>query len=348
MAEIRLRWKYMHTHKSQYWEPRLIYIYALLGGYLNVNTDKTKLTTKGTASGIFAQNFCIKLLLSLDKNDKLSIKQTLLDKDTKLAKGLDNKYASSIYFPVAEIATNLVFKIEDIDVQWFRENVDNYIQSFMSNSIFIPSGDKIRTYEDQRSAILDRVSKSSFKNYLKLEQAKDGFYGLEVLLGLQKENILSITELESLVPTRFDFINRISAKITLNKNTDFVTKPTEHEHRIAEAKIDDKQIYIGFKGEELIPLGNQLREQGPYYNFMHYMQSHTNKSIAGSDIRDQVEGCSIKKDMTELVRNCHFNKELKSIFFEGTTKTNVIFTPQRKLGGADLEAFKNILISTVK
>lgn len=128
----------------------------------------------------------------------------------------------------------------------------------------------------------------------------------------------------------------------VEKKIQLIPQSVSSNSAIAECRIDGQQIYIGFKGEELLPLGRKLRYQGPYYNFMHYLMTHTNQTLSKHDIQE-IEGCSRINDMTELVRRCHFDKELKPVFFEGTSGSTVRFTPYKELTGEVLERYKNRL-----
>lgn len=72
----------------------------------------------------------------------------------------------------------------------------------------------------------------------------------------------------------------------------------------------------------------KLRTDLGTFNFMRYIFIHQNKDIPISVIQTEVKGCKSREDLTELVRNCGFDKVLKSYFFEGTTKRKVRFTSQ--------------------
>lgn len=126
---------------------------------------------------------------------------------------------------------------------------------------------------------------------------------------------------KSNLPIKFDDIDRTNAKysavITLQGNQLFI------------------ELRAGIRG----PLGPPLRYGGTPYNFIHYLFAHPFQTINIHDIREQVEGCATKQDLTELVRHCHFDKFLKSIFFERTTKTQVRFTPWRDLKSHEISDY---------
>jgi len=71
-------------------------------------------------------------------------------------------------------------------------------------------------------------------------------------------------------------------------------------------------------------------DQAPFF-FLKYLIMHADQVIPKTVIQTEVEMCSQKTDMTELVRQCGISKELKKHFFNGTTKDKVVFTPYAKV-----------------
>ncbi|MEX0748779.1 MAG: hypothetical protein WD467_03305 [Candidatus Saccharimonadales bacterium] len=92
-------------------------------------------------------------------------------------------------------------------------------------------------------------------------------------------------------------------------------------------------------------LGKPLRYDSPPYNFMRYILKNHDRPISIHEIQEKVEGCKTKTDLSELVRNCHFNRELKKIFFERTTQKTIRFTPWKEISGEQLEWFEKWLKS---
>ncbi len=114
-------------------------------------------------------------------------------------------------------------------------------------------------------------------------------------------------------------------------------KPTKHESpsiddtavATAYAKIDGTKVLVGYAVRELV-LQKRVRLDGGLYNFMHYLQSHTGRTIALTDVR-ALDGCATFSDLSEQVRYLGFNKKLKAIFFDGVSEKQVRFTPQVNL-----------------
>lgn len=105
--------------------------------------------------------------------------------------------------------------------------------------------------------------------------------------------------------------------------------------------LNNNQILVGLRPGAYVPLGKPLRFDSPPYNFMRYILRNADRPINIHEIKEKVEGCKTKDDLSELVRSCHFDKQLKRIFFERTTKKTIRFTPWRELSGEQLEWFRN-------
>jgi hypothetical protein len=80
-------------------------------------------------------------------------------------------------------------------------------------------------------------------------------------------------------------------------------------------------VVVNLKGQTVI-IKKLRNDQAPVY-FMRYMLQNPDRFIDTAQIQDEVNMCSQKKDMTELVRQCGFNKAIKRYFFNGTTKDKV-------------------------
>jgi len=125
-----------------------------------------------------------------------------------------------------------------------------------------------------------------------------------------------------------------------NMNLDWSPKPE------ARTKVLSKLSPIRLRNARVIMIGNniylhfsdnskalvkRLRTDQAPANFMKYIMLHPNILINKTIIQTEVEMCSQKDDMTELVRQCGFGKYLKPYFFSGTTKDRVYFNPESEI-----------------
>lgn len=83
-------------------------------------------------------------------------------------------------------------------------------------------------------------------------------------------------------------------------------------------------ITIRYDGTVDVPL-QVVRIDGTHYNFINYVRSRPRTQISRGEIRLNVDGCSKRNDLTELVRYCGFDKKLKKYFFPICTAKKIWF-----------------------
>lgn len=89
----------------------------------------------------------------------------------------------------------------------------------------------------------------------------------------------------------------------------------------ATISMSGSDVVVKLKGQSTVI--KKLRNDHAPSNFMRYMLQNPDTFIDTAQIQDEVSMCSTKKDMTELVRQCGFSKDIKRYFFNGTTKDKV-------------------------
>lgn len=281
----------------QFWDSRLLYIYALLSGYVQADQNKLQELLDNFINYPDNKDLCAAVLQKLIAEAKIES----ADKATHTA-----------------------------DINWFKDMVRSYVEYFQANRMFAPTGNSITLYEQHETRLLNKLGTSNTAREIKGNQSSNSKKFLETLLALTVKGFITIDLIKPTDETCKEFVAIVSRTQNVPDN----------KEEVAVAKIEGTQIYIGIKGKEPVPLGSPLRFDSPAYNFMHYMELHNHASINRNDIQENVEGCKTKKDMTELVRAARFDKELKKIFFEGTTKSIVRFTPTKTLSGNELKAYK--------
>ncbi len=175
------------------------------------------------------------------------------------------------------------------------------------------------------------------------------YYYLDYKIRSQKDFIITILD-------KFDEVKNKAKADDLEKyqyhTTALSDKPLgtpivdKNSSEIIYVAFRNNVLIIGLRPGMSVPLGKPLRYDSPPYNFMQYILKNPNRPISVHEIQEKVEGCKTKTDLSELVRNCHFNKELKRIFFERTTQKTIRFTPWRELNGEQLEWFINWIETT--
>lgn len=115
--------------------------------------------------------------------------------------------------------------------------------------------------------------------------------------------------------------------------------PNSEDDNMLQESVQTHKAKISLMGNEIIltledgrkSVIKKLRtDQAPLF-FIRYLLLNPNQFINKTVIQTSVEMCAQKDDMTELVRQCGFDKNLKPCFFSGTTKHKVYFTPESDL-----------------
>lgn len=130
----------------------------------------------------------------------------------------------------------------------------------------------------------------------------------------------------------------IYPNITANKISNLSNK-IENNH---EVYIILKNHYVSLEVDRKYTYTiKSLRYDSPQYNFIKYILNNTNRYIDISIIHDEVSMCKAKHDMTELVRECGFNRNSKKIFFPNTTSTKVYFNKTSTLTDKQIRELLN-------
>lgn len=289
---------------TQFWDSRLLYIYALLSGYIKAEQNELQDLLNAYISYPDNIEYCSAILEKLKSEAKIE--------------SIDNAVTTA-------------------DTKWFKDMVRSYVDYFYTNRMFAPTGNSITLYAQHEARVISKLGTSDVTREIKGKQTSNSKKFLETILSMSIKGFIVIESIKSVDETCQEYIAKVN-------RTDSV--PDDKEET-AIAKIEGTQVYVGIKGKELVPLGSPLRFDSPAYNFMHYLEVHNDTSINKNDIQENVDNCKTKNDMTELVRASRFDKELKKIFFEGTTKSNVRFTPEKTLTGNELKSYK-LRLNTIR
>lgn len=288
---------------TQFWDSRLLYMYAVLSGYIQADQDELQAMLTDFVSSPNNKEYCTVVLQKLIAEAKIESLET-----------------------AAQTA----------DTKWFKDMVRSYVEYFQQNRIFAPTGNSTTLYAQHESRLLNKLGNAEKTRQIKGNQSSNSKKFLETLLAMAAQKLIIIESIEPTDETCQEYVAVVNG----------IKNVPDNREQVAVAKIDGTQVYIGIEGKDLLPLGSPLRYGGAAYNFMHYMQTHTNQAVSKLDIQD-LDYCGTKNDMTELVRSARFDKELKRIFFEGTTKAGVRFTPSKTLSGNELKAFK-LRLNTIR
>ena len=285
---------------TQFWDSRLLYMYALLSGY--VEADKSKLQDLLNEFTNYPNNkdYCVTVYEKLQSDGKIE--------------SIDNA-------------------VQTADTRWFKDMVSSYIEYFLADRLFAPTGNSLTLYVQHEARLLNKLSSTNTLREINGNQSSNSKKFLETLLAVASKGLITIKSIKATDETCQAFI----ATVSRTDNAPLA------QSLYAEAKIDGTQILVGIKGKELFPLKSLRVDSGPY-NFIHYLQSHTKQNIGIGDIQ-LIDGCQSYKDLPEVVRQLGFSKLLKDIFFEGTSKKTVRFSPVKELSPQQQKGYVELLKS---
>jgi hypothetical protein len=337
---------------TQFWDYRLLFIYALCGGFVKAGKNEISDTICDLINANENFVYCMSLLAVLEKKELISATDLHA---AKVIRPQPKKDSAELQVS-EEPQKQLLGTIRIIEQHWFERVVKEYLTIFKQGLIFHPEIYDTVSYKAQKLEILSQLKDADEMQEITASQNPQGaepFKFLETIFSMVDEGIVEIQSIKPILfnlPKSFkkstrDSLTMFEAMIKPLIRIDVIQQengsPKESVPTFAEAKIDGTQIYIGIKGEALVPLWRVRPDSGLYY-FMHYLQSHTNQNIGIGDIQ-LLDGCKSYQDMTELVRNCRFNKQLKKLFFDGTSKKVVRFTPTKELSHEQLIAYNELL-----
>jgi hypothetical protein len=254
---------------------------------------------------------------------------------------------------LVELQGGILYYFEIPNQGTAKKMVDEYLDRFEADELQVSGAIEPWAYKKQEAyldklisqKILDAkdvISISGVDYYDNNDGSRKRFALAETVLNYQRKGLITVQNLgvDFSVPD-YPEEGIFYAKLLVNKPSEFAVHTQPKEKMIVEAKIDGTQILIGITGEDMVPLW-RVRSDSGSYNFMHYVQSHTNQNIGIGDIQ-LLDRCKTYSDLTEVVRNLHFNRELKKIFFDGTSKKNVRFTPTKSLNEVESLQFMSII-----
>ncbi len=119
------------------------------------------------------------------------------------------------------------------------------------------------------------------------------------------------------------------------------TEPSVRAARVVMDGSERRYVRIVVTGYGEFSIAKLQVGRAPF-DFMHYLYRPENSEtvITIKDIHKEISSCRTRKDMTELVGDCGFDKALKKAFFPVVEKGKVRFRPTAELDAKQFEALK--------
>jgi hypothetical protein len=359
----------MAENVIQLWDERLIYVYALLSG-------QTTLTDKEIAQNILRLTnrtgnvvYCTDILAKLEADKKIELVNLRLNlkswhdhvkENPKLLRPFANHEMSERiihsvphedYESIPSLALfkqskynsdasrdSLHFDIQIKDQKGIINHLNSYLDTIRNNQIFMPQGENLLTYSNQKEILLRHLSKTKRGEISLPRLLNNNVATLEVLLHLVSENAIKINKLEppqshTFTPVKFTAHIELISEPKVAR--DDASKIDDEDGKLWRMKVlveDNGQVYISIEGYEPFII-KSLSLDGAFYGFMNYVYKHSGEPIDRQRLIDYVSAIhdTPSHRITELARNSGFDSVLKDYFFRGTTSQAVVFTKQKDI-----------------
>ncbi len=93
----------------------------------------------------------------------------------------------------------------------------------------------------------------------------------------------------------------------------------------AQVKLIDNEVTIFIAGLGSIVI-KKISRNGAPANFLYYLEANQNKMLGLATIQTSVKKCSKKDNLTELARQCGFDKKLKKLFFSRCEEKRITYS----------------------
>lgn len=193
------------------------------------------------------------------------------------------------------------------------------------------------------AAIRNAISAWIHKTRLTLERRSKNETSTQ-LTDIDKSERYSLDTKESSPSTYFEELGRYIDTVEIiikeleeaeNKSPSITVNSIDSSQFVeAEVKLTGNIVTLWLSNGGSIPI-KSLRTDGPQYNFINYLLAHPNTNISRGDVRLKIDGCNDIDDLTEIVRYCGFDKQLKRLFFEHCTQLRVQLKPITKVPGLE-------------
>jgi hypothetical protein len=195
----------------------------------------------------------------------------------------------------------------------------------------------LKTAEKSKAEILQYLkAQGAVEEVIREPLSSDGLTRPDFLVTIKPDNFSGFYD-KTLLLT----VTRAEVTYSLDKTA----QPAAKDVKVAvQVRFIDNEVMLWVDKVGSISL-KKLRSYGPQANFLDYLIAHPNQTLGLFIIQTEVKGCKDKNDLTELVRNCGFNKTLKHLFFPKSSQKRLVFQPTALI---DLELAQDLKNQNIK
>ncbi len=369
----------MSANYTQFWDARLLYIYALLGGLVDTTEGQISFRILNLTNQQWSTEYCLRVLAKLENMSLIAVNDIIFDelqsyhnaikrtglppsphfmmtdpeqikefadkKMKKMPKATKTKTLYSLVsgngrFSDEDKHDCIKFRIVVKDKKWFKDKVEGYLQAYEREELFTPNMCDSAPFSDQVTRLLQVLGPSQHERQIELSSdsmdafdPENSYRYLETLFSLTLKGVLHLTYMDlnqhyALSQPKIYVHYKLLSTEPVKQLMHQTVKRQEAAH-LAEIRMRNRQLFIEL-GSEGYALRQPFRTDSGLYNFMNHLLMNANEKL-GRGIVNTLDGCKTFQDMTEIVRKCGFDPLLKDIFFPGTTKQVVFFSPKQLL-----------------
>lgn len=220
------------------------------------------------------------------------------------------------------------YVISDIDNGKFESYLIEYLERFKNDELIPESSlrpDDFLVIEAKLNEYLQRSTREQptvnpmniWQNWTSFEERRYPF--LEILLCKDLiDHEIKILDISMNGTQGSDEVTQV----TLSKTEKFSQKLSgsefiPHKAKVVLENVDAKNraLIIKANGKDYIVKESLRTDLGPH-SLMQYLITNPGKNVSLDYARKRIDGCEMSTDLSEVIRQCNFSKELKEIFFD--------------------------------
>jgi hypothetical protein len=336
---------------TQLWDSRLLYIYALLGGYIKTGSDTISIHLTNIINCTQHKSYSIEILQKLENEVRIVVKSIGIGEQEKAAQYIAENFRNrktertskefrQLFAPpvphklqklrrqVKDIEAKYIYiELTDIDTEWFRNTVSTYLKLFRQNNMFAPIGANPTLYEHQKHAIEAQLGAAGKTRLITGNQRGNSMRFIETILAMSDEELIEISLLNPMI------ISGSNADGSYRANVKRLDVQPSDAAKLATAdslqapKVEQK-VKLSMSGKVL-----RIMYNGTTRNIMTFKSVNNANYKACRALYERPDEPLTKQQMDlkktstqvkDMPKTMGFKGELKNVFFSTDTKNQTI------------------------
>jgi len=233
------------------------------------------------------------------------------------------------------------FVIDDIDDGKFTDYLYEYLEKFRNDELLGDASNKPEPFKALQKRLYAYLSDSTrtepvinptniWSDWIAGDMRQRPFW--EVILTSDMVNSDTKTLDIGISATKNSINDEISvpfAKLAIQNpaaiasDTKIYTKRLAANLEIRNFGNNERKLILVLENEQSFIFHDSLRTDMPPHSLMKHLIANPGKQTTISYVRTKLDGCADVKNLSEVIRDCDFDKTLKDIFFDEMSRTSV-------------------------